>query len=894
MKQLINKLMKRIWLIIIVLAAIWAGYQCLSERIVLLDSLLAFCIAPDGDSIASWNEDGKTIVAKIGSDGKIEKSYSFQTEKDDYLYQVQGLTAGEDYVYLLRNRADKYNGEILGQELVIIDYSGFLSANVKKTFELENEENYQYGWIHATADTVTLIGTDRYETSAVRQTYEFGAVLENTISLKNTRTYPMQDGEGIFKAIANGTNLVYISDSGKIYCASETDVWEVYPARKLDVLMYPTFISYAESGYVYLGEHETGDIIKLNLTDGNEEVVWNGSSSFFGNGLYTPKDIVEVSMSSLNNFTALVKNGQNDGFEFLNVRDGEAYVIDEFRQSPLENLRTFLLAWMTFMVVAMVIYLVLKLFISSIRGGHTIMERLITATVPMLIITMVLFGLVSYSYYREAIDENFRKQTMDEGNMLAALFGQESFNEIEYPYDYTGEAYSYLSQQMQTRDLYTRAVYYENGSLYIGVDKNNPCFYPFDIMMNVDAEKLYEKAALTGEAVTGTIEDRFGERYVCITPIGGLSGQTIYLLETGVYTANIDAYTATYIKDFAIMSGAFLIIVAVVLMILFYRILFPIGELKRDMQKFADGDRSIRIRTTSEDELTGITQVFNKMADDIDVQILNLERMGETYYRFVPPSIIELLGKDNLGALRLGSHVKGDCAVLNVRVDIQNTASFEQTEVLVNRFFNTVNRFAKQNNIISIIDDANLQSIIMICQQGVDTAIAAALSILAKIDADNLKVGRNERLKVNFVLDWTDVYFGICGDEERYIPVVIAPEFEKLLSNPYFIQNIGSRFLVTEAAYRRIENTSAFANRYVGRLKTVEVDTGMYDIYENADQVRVMKSTQHAFDKAMELYESGHYYEAKNLFAMVLRENQQDMAAKHYVFRCEALDKKKQ
>ena len=26
--------------------------------------------------------------------------------------------------------------------------------------------------------------------------------------------------------------------------------------------MYPTYVSYAEKGYVYFGEHETGDIIK--------------------------------------------------------------------------------------------------------------------------------------------------------------------------------------------------------------------------------------------------------------------------------------------------------------------------------------------------------------------------------------------------------------------------------------------------------------------------------------------------------------------------------------------------------------------------------------------------------------------------------------------------------
>ena len=893
-KQLMQKIVKRMWMIIIILAAILAGYQCISQRSVPLDSFLAFTTAPNGNSIVSWIDENQTVVAKITAAGKIENKYSFKTEKDEYLYQVQGLAAGEDYVYLLRNIADKYNGTVIGQELVVIDYDNLLTAKEKKVFDLANEGNYQYGWIHATTDTVTLIGTDRYESSAIRETYEFGTVLENTLSLKNTRTYPLRDGEGIYKAIANSTNLVYISDSGKIYCASEEKVWEVYPARKLDVLMYPSYISYAESGYIYLGEHETGDIIKLNLADGKEETVWNGHSAFFGTGLYTPKDVIEMSMSSMNNFTALVKDAKNDSFQFLNVQDGQAYVITQFQQSGMELVRIFVLAWLVFALIGLAIYLLLHIFVSSIRGGHTIMERLVSATIPMLIATMVLFGMVSYSYYGDAIDNNFEKQTVDEGNMLAALFGQDSFNEIEFPYDYTGEAYQYLSQQMETRDLYTRAVYYENGSLYIGVDKNNPCFYPFDIMMNIPAEKLYEKAALTGEAVTGMIQDRYGERFVCITPIGGLSGQTIYLLETGVYTANIDAYTATYIKDFAIMSSAFLVIVAVVLLILFYRILFPIGEIKREMQKFADGDRSVRIRSTSEDELTGITQVFNKMADDIDVQILNLERLSETYYRFVPASIIELLGKDNLGSLNLGTNVQGEYAVLNARLNLQETLSVEQNEALMNRFFSTVNRFTQQNNIISIVDDANLQSIIMICQQGAEAAITAALTILAKIDADNQKAAPIEQLKVNFVMDYTDVYFGICGDEQRYIPVVLAPKFEKLLSNTFFLKSMGSRLLVTENGYKQLGNIESYANRYVGHIKNAPTDMGMYDLYEDrtAEQIRVMKTTQHAFDKAMELYEKGFYYEAKNLFAMVLRENPQDMAAKYYVFRCEALEKK--
>ena len=314
------------------------------------------------------------------------------------------------------------------------------------------------------------------------------------------------------------------------------------------------------------------------------------------------------------------------------------------------------------------------------------------------------------------------------------------------------------------------------------------------------------------------------------------------------------------------------------------------------MQLFADGDRSIRIRSTSEDELTGITQVFNKMADDINVQIVSLERLSETYYHFVPPSMIGLLGQDNLASLTLGSSVKGNFAVMNVRLYPEESLSIEQKESLMNRFFSTVNRFAKQSEIVSIIDDANLQSIMLICKEGAEAAATAALTILARIDAENRLYGADGQLDVAFVVDQTDVFFGICGDEERYIPVVLAPEFEKILEHTEFLRSMGSRFLMTEEAGEKLGSAARYARRYVGRLKTEELDIGFVDMYDEkgADEVRVMKQSQHAFDKAMELYEKGFYYEAKNLYARVLRENPGDMAAKYYIFRCEALQAEEQ
>lgn len=878
----------------LVVAGAVAGYRSIGSSSVPVDSLLAFSYAEDGSGIISWNEDVSTVIARVDTNGRIDSSVSWKTERKDCMYRVKGVASAGDFVYVLRDRVDRYDGSMQGQELVVLDFGGFYGKE-RKVFDLTVDEDYIYGWIHASGDTITLIATDLYETTAVRRNYEFGSVLSDTLSLKNTRTYPMRSGEGIYQAIGNSTNLVYISDSGKVFCADEEKVQEVYPARTLETLLYPDFISYAESGYIYLGEHESGDIYRLNLSDGKEETVLSGNSPFSGTSIFTPRDVVAMSMSNLNNFLALVKNSQTDSFSFLLAKDGIAHTVSRLQYGMLHIVKDFFCTWLIYAAVILAVSGLVTLFGISIRGGHTIMERLISATVPMLVVTMTLFGIVSFQYYKTAINDNFVKQVEDEGNMLAALFGQTSFNEIAYPYDYSGEAYSYLSQQMATRELYTRAVYYERGELYIGVDANSPCLYPFDILMNQGIEELYKRAALTGESVIGTIQDQLGERLICITPIGGLSGESVYLLETGVFTANIEAYTATYIKDFVIVCVAFLIIVMVVLMFLFYQILYPLGEIKRQMQLFADGDRTIRIQTTSEDELTGIAQVFNKMADDIGVQILNLQKLSETYFQFIPPSIIGLLGKSNLGSLTLGSNVTGNFAILNIRLYLKEELTIDRREILLNRFFNTVNRFAQQSDIISIVDDANLQSMMLICQNGVDSAIVTALTILARMDADNKLYGPDEQLDVALVLDQTEVYFGICGDEDRYIPVVLAPEFEKLLSNGAFLRSMGSRFLLTEAAYRNMMNIGSYAYRYIGRLETEELSLGLYDIYDDrtADQIRLIKQTQHVFDKAMELYEKGYYYEAKNMYAMVLRENQQDMAAKYYIFRCETLQNRK-
>ena len=80
----------------------------------------------------------------------------------------------------------------------------------------------------------------------------------------------------------------------------------------------------------------------------------------------------------------------------------------------------------------------------------------------------------------------------------------------------------------------------------------------------------------------------------------------------------------------------------------FMKILQPLFEIRQGMELFAGGDRDIRIEPETKDELAGISRVFNKMADDIDMQILNLKNLSDIYYKFMPMSMIRMLKQEKV------------------------------------------------------------------------------------------------------------------------------------------------------------------------------------------------------------------------------------------------------
>lgn len=853
-----------------------------------LDRVAGLQMMDEGRTLVAMYEGDSIALLQLDQRGVIRARADIPRERDGKLISLSAVGVDpEGVIFLLEDLSDALTGKYESQALELVDPGRPLRKRIAR-HDLPSAARYR--WM-SVSETVILMGTERDEVGLVREAYEPGAFYGRTLPApKNTRLYPLKADEGIYQAVIAGQDIAYTTKSGKVFTVAESDTAprEVYPARDLTRVMYPLFLAPQSGESVYIGEQESGDLLSLSLADGGTQVLKTGTEPFSGGSSYAPTDVRCISMQGPQDFAALAANGT--GFDLLRSAAGTAAVIPAMRLS-VWGLALLAAKWFAVWGVGLLaLFQLIHGFFFLLGQGRTILVKLLLSTLPLLAAALTLFGVFACRTYGKSVEQSFQKQVEDEGNLLMALFGTESFDEIEYPYDYNNEAYAYLRQQMATRTIYATTAYYEREQLFVGVDGDYPCFYPFDIRLNGAASELYLRAAYTGKAVTGILDDRNGRRIACVTPIGGVSGGTVYLLETGILLSNLEDYTQSYLWGYVAVSLLFLLTITFLLIILFSKILSPIGQIRKGLEEFALGDRSVRLETTATDEFSGIVRVFNKMAGDIDAQIYRLKKDNETYFRFIPPRMLQTLGKDNLGDVQLGTGSSRMCWVLCADLELDAATLLpEQEQDMTNRFFNIVNKAADRCGATLMADSVSMRRLRAICPGSARDAVEIALAALAEVDTANSGLPIQSRMKPLFLAHRTNVYYGVCGDENRLVPALLSTELDALAGAAERLRQFGSRLLVTKAALEGLSGED-YSHRFIGYLDGMRREAfGLYDFYDAAspEVTRLLGSTRAIFDKAMGLLLDGRWQEAKNLFALVLRENQYDDVARYYVFLCE-------
>lgn len=433
--------------------------------------------AGNGISVLTEYDDNRVVMSTVDEEGIRQHTVRFSREEGGYMVSVLDTAADADgNVYVLKKMSDRMTGDEKYQQLDIYDMSKWFWKRVQSVVLDDSATNYR--WLHLSS-TLTLMGVTRDGGTLQRISFDLEDILtKKSVSIKNSWTYAIDRDEGIYSAVPAGASAAYLTKSGKIFYAAENaDAREVYPNRDLETLIYPLYLAPLDSDNVYFGEAVSGDMMTLALADGATDTLRTGKEVLSGVSQYSTGDIVAVSMRDENDFFAAVPSVDGDKFDLIFAEGGRISVISEVRPTLISYIFTFVWTAAGICLAAFLAIGLIRTLIGTVFNNRALLVKLLFATLPLMLAALLVFGSVSYYNYRESIYGTLEKKVEDEGNLLTALFGTESFEEIEYPFDYSGEAYQYLLQQIDTRDIYARSAYYEDGKLYTGVDHDLPCYF---------------------------------------------------------------------------------------------------------------------------------------------------------------------------------------------------------------------------------------------------------------------------------------------------------------------------------------------------------------------------------------------------------------------------------
>ena len=341
--------------------------------------------------------------------------------------------------------------------------------------------------------------------------------------------------------------------------------------------------------------------------------------------------------------------------------------------------------------------------------------------------------------------------------------------------------------------------------------------------------------------------------------------------------------------DLFLVGGG--VILVVIFMIIENITAGAVRRLKRSVDRIACGEYNAPIDIRTGDEIEELSKSVRALSDHIVEKTTSLERLNNSYYRFVPLSFLKNLGETQIERVDKSLHSKRRMAVLLLRFTMSDPGSMMGSQDI----FESINGVFEQ--LIPLIAEYNgtaynfLYNGLSAIFNSADDAVRAAIRMRESMAAYNeISVRRGRRTAdVRVVISEGDVLLGFIGDEKRMEPAAIsgviteAEEIEKLCSES------GLYIVCTGEAYSTLPQ-GRYRSRRIGGFSvpgTAEAD--LYDIFDSDPYAMIKLKEQFSaeFAQAVGLFENGDFTAARTHFMDIVKYAPDDGAARNYLYLSE-------
>jgi len=287
-----------------------------------------------------------------------------------------------------------------------------------------------------------------------------------------------------------------------------------------------------------------------------------------------------------------------------------------------------------------------------------------------------------------------------------------------------------------------------------------------------------------------------------------------------------------------------------------------------------------------------ITKPFSKQEFLARIKTqLNLEKIHDSYARFIPIEFLQSLGRESIMEVNLGDQIEKTVTILFSDIRDYTTLSEGMTPKenfeFLNSFLNKMGPVIRENKgfVMQYLGDG-LMSIFL--HDPMD-AVKASITMVAQIEEYNISRENKIRkpIMVGMGLHTGKLVMGVIGDEKRMDVNVVSDSVNTASRMEGLTKHYGTSIIMSENTLEGLDKKNSIHYRFLGLVR-VKGKTKPLKIFEILDgisneQNRIKIATKAIFEEGLSHYFNKEFINAATEFKKVTTQNEDDVTAQLYL-----------
>ncbi|HBD92739.1 MAG: hypothetical protein A2015_03385 [Spirochaetes bacterium GWF1_31_7] len=589
-----------------------------------------------------------------------------------------------------------------------------------------------------------------------------------------------------------------------------------------------------------------------------------------------------------------IQSGFDNSINIVNEYDGSLIILTKTGKIRLINIansglllkfKEYILTCLYYLGILLIIFAVITLYYRILKTMTPLLIKQIMIIAPLLIILTIAGAVVVFNNNKDQLEIEIEKRLS-----LLSQVGMKQLDSKDF------ESLQFENQPLAT--ILESEGYRKISKLLASIVNDNEdswnmdlnaYIYRFDgidwwIIGSYDYTELYPypkqsfyKVLHENKIIFTRYDDVFGSWLSSFSPIQDESGNITGLFEITTSASILDEGEIIFIRNISFILILMIVLILLVLGFFNYLLLKSVRVLQLGTTKIAKGEFDTIVSINSHDEMEILGTNFNKMSDDLRLNLERILMLNKMNSRFVPNVFINHLGKKSIEYVKLGDQIEESMTVLFTDIRSFTTISEQMSPVeifaFINEYLALMGPVVRKRN--GFIDKYIGDAIMALFPGEPDDAL------LAVLDMTHLLAKMNEKRKHNGLfpvqigagINTGRCMLGIIGESERYEGTVLSDTVNLSSRLESLTVYYGVSVLIGEETIKGLSKKDHFHIRLIDKVKVKGKNnaTSIYELITPMDPE--YKSKIHLiphYTRAFSLYEEGRFIEAQDLFQEII------------------------